>query len=115
MLLCGKQICAKFLIKNHCTLSSFALLILPVLGGSKFNNLHLQANNSYDKEIGELVSLLQEENPLLSSPGPSTSPQQMDNPFGNVQIKPDYSMMDTSSNEGNRSISCIFHTHFFSL
>ncbi|KAI6177315.1 BHLH domain-containing protein [Aphelenchoides bicaudatus] len=55
-------------------------------------------DNSYDKEIGEIVSLLQDENPLLSSPGPSTSPQHMENPFASVQIKPEYSM-DTSSNE----------------
>lgn len=47
--------------------------------------------------------MLQDENPLLSSPGPSsTSPQQFDNAFANVQIKPDYSMMDTS-NEGYNS------------
>jgi hypothetical protein len=34
---------------------------------------------------------------MLSSPGPSsTSPQQYDSSFGAIQIKQDYSMMDTS-------------------
>ncbi|KAI6239168.1 BHLH domain-containing protein [Aphelenchoides fujianensis] len=58
--------------------------------------------DSYDKEIGQIVSLLQDErqNPLLSSPGPSMqqSAQFAHSPLVNgVQIKPDYSMMETMS------------------
>mgnify|MGYP003395225528 CR=1 FL=1 len=51
-------------------------------------------NVTYDKEIGEIVSLLQDENPLLSSPGPSR--QSFDHGFENLNIKQDYSMMDTT-------------------
>lgn len=77
------------------------MLVFLFLHYITLHHTTFKANNSYDKEIGEIVSLLQEENPLLSSPGPSSAnPQQsFDSTFGNVHIKQDYSMMDTSTNE----------------
>ncbi|KAI6229395.1 BHLH domain-containing protein [Aphelenchoides besseyi] len=58
--------------------------------------------NSYDKEIGQIVSLLQDDqqNPLLSSPGPSMQQcsQYVQSPFASgVQVKADYNTMDTMS------------------